>query len=80
MYYLSAVATGYSPAAGTMSYRLVNGTATSGRVEVNLAGVWGSVCDDKFDANAAKVVCRALNMPLYVTEVLIVVDRFSVLI
>ncbi|XP_052220549.1 deleted in malignant brain tumors 1 protein-like isoform X2 [Dreissena polymorpha] len=47
-----------------MQYRLVNGSdSNSGRLEVNLAGQWGTVCDDKFDSNAAKVACKLLNKP-----------------
>ncbi|XP_076455166.1 scavenger receptor cysteine-rich domain-containing protein DMBT1-like [Babylonia areolata] len=32
-----------------------------GRVEIRIGHEWGTVCDDRFDSNAAKVVCRQLN-------------------
>ncbi|XP_070176422.1 scavenger receptor cysteine-rich domain-containing protein DMBT1-like isoform X2 [Littorina saxatilis] len=35
----------------------------SGRVEIRVGRDWGTVCDDNFDANAAKVVCRQLHFP-----------------
>ncbi|VDI08633.1 Hypothetical predicted protein, partial [Mytilus galloprovincialis] len=44
--------------------RLANGpNRFQGRVEINVGGRWGTVCDDKFDQNAASVVCRSLNLP-----------------
>lgn len=45
-------------------YRIINGTnSNNGRVEVNLAGKWGTVCDDKFDVKAARVICKSLHKP-----------------
>ena len=42
--------------------RLVNGTVpTNGRVQICLDGLWGSVCDDRWDSRDAEVVCRQLQ-------------------
>jgi hypothetical protein len=57
----------------TVAYRLVNGNATAGRLEISINGQWGTVCDDFWNDNNypnvtqgnlnAQVACRALGLP-----------------
>ena len=42
--------------------RLVGGTVYQGRLEVCAVGVWGTVCNNEFDINDARVVCRQLGI------------------
>ena len=41
--------------------RLSNGTNASGRVEVCLGGLWGTVCNHGWTRNDANTVCRQLG-------------------
>ena len=44
--------------------RLVNGLSNlEGRVEICVEGVWGTICDNNFDVNDARVICRQLEYP-----------------
>lgn len=38
---------------------MVNGTNNmEGRLEIKHHGIWGTICDDDFNEDAAKVVCK----------------------
>ncbi|XP_066267216.1 deleted in malignant brain tumors 1 protein-like isoform X2 [Branchiostoma lanceolatum] len=47
--------------ADAIPIRLRDGTASSGRVEVFYNEQWGTICDDGFDLDDAKVICRQLG-------------------
>ena len=42
--------------------RLVGGTYTNlGKIEICVNDTWGTVCDNGFDNNDARVICRQLG-------------------
>ena len=40
--------------------RLINGSSTAGRLQMQLDGAWSQVCSDGFSADAANVACAQL--------------------
>ena len=57
-----------SVSAPTIPLRLVdpNGQPNQGRVEIQVNGTWGTVCDDMFDTKAAGIVCAMAGFSRYV--------------
>ena len=53
----------FSPAPCTSgSVRLAGGSSEdSGRVEICVDGKWGTICNNGFDDNDARVMCRQLG-------------------
>ncbi|XP_078360980.1 uncharacterized protein LOC144645322 [Oculina patagonica] len=44
--------------------RLAGGnSSTQGRVEIAVNGMWGTICDDRWNLNSATVICHMLGLP-----------------
>jgi len=53
----------YMTLIATFTVRLVGGTSPyEGRLEVLHDGVWGTVCDNGFTVDAAKVACGSIDL------------------
>ena len=51
--------------------RLAGGSVPNeGRLEIKVVGLWGTVCDDKFDDHDARVACSMLGFGYDMTEFL----------
>ena len=51
-------------------FRLIDGpNSRTGRVEIRHKGVWGTICDDNFGDQEAKVICRMLGLPTQSAQV-----------
>jgi hypothetical protein len=46
-----------------LTIRLVGGSSNSGRLEVKVGRIWGTVCDDAFSTPEIKVACKQLGFP-----------------
>ena len=44
-----------------VNFRIVNGTQNKGRIEVEVAGEWGTICSDGWGRNDADVLCKQLG-------------------
>ena len=52
--------------------KLVGGSdQKTGRVVIRHKGIWGTICDERFGDNEAKVVCRMLGFPTANAKLLI---------
>lgn len=56
--------------ASNVQLRLAGGlNRYQGRVEIQVFGQWGTICDDSFDVREANVICRQLGFQRYVNAV-----------
>ena len=56
--------------------RIVDGSSPyEGRVEIFRDGEWGTVCDDGWDTNDARVLCRHIGLPTQCENLDVQVDN-----
>lgn len=58
--------------------RLAGGsTPYEGRLEIFHEGRWGTVCNNGFDATAAKIICNSIGYPRYKTTYTCIQENFD---
>ena len=44
---------------------VTNNRIAQGRVEIKVMGIWGTICDDFWDLNDGRVICKSVVPPCF---------------